>query len=227
VRLNSAPTLSQWAVNHERWIWLLSALILAAGVASYFQLPVKRFPTVQLPAVAVRVTAGATAPADLEREVAIPVEDAVGALPGIHKIWTQIGTGQSVTVAQFKSGLAGEPLAERVHAAIANIPLGRSGRQVSVRRLEVDSSPMLTYAVRSAIVPTPLLSAYVDRIVLPRLQGISGVASARRIGGSDQHLEIVLKPQAMQDRQVTPLAVSGSLQRWSEGGASNQAFADL
>ena len=221
--------LSRWAVAHERWVWLLFGLLLALGAASYFQLPVKRFPTVQLPAVAVTVSGGAAAPAELEREVAIPVEKAAAALHGIHKIWTQIGTGRSITVAQFASGLSSEPLTGRVEAAVSGLKLESGGRNVSVRRLEIESAPMLSYAITSAFGSTPLLSAYVDEVVLPRLRRTPGIASARRLGGSDRHLEIALQPDAMRAHAVTPLSVSSALRNAAatEGGQTSQSLADL
>lgn len=197
MRLSGTPGLSSWAVAHERWVWLLFGLLLIAGATSYFQLPVKRFPTVQLPAVAVAISAESEGPAELEREVAIPVERAIAKLPGIHKIWTQIGAGQSVSVVQFDSGLAAEPLTDRVGAAIAPLRLAKNARRLSVRRLQIESTPMLSYAMTSAVIPTPLLSAYVDEIVLPRLREIPGVGSARRLGGSDQHVEVELQPAMM------------------------------
>ncbi|HEV2080213.1 MAG TPA: efflux RND transporter permease subunit [Allosphingosinicella sp.] len=221
--------LSHWAIAHERWIWLLFGLLLALGCASYSQLPVKRFPTVKLPAVAVTVSAGKADPAEVERKVASRTEIAVGTLPGIHRIWTQIGTGQSVTIAQFESRLSGQPLTKRVEAAISQLRLESSGRRISVRRLEIDSAPMLSYAITSAIGSGPSLSAYVDRILLPRLRALPGVASARRLGGSDQHLEIALSPEAMRAQKVTPLAVRSSLERWRAGAgiATLPALANL
>ncbi|MEO6360475.1 MAG: efflux RND transporter permease subunit [Sphingomicrobium sp.] len=220
MRSSAVPGLSTWAIAHEGWVWLLFALLLIAGGASYYQLPVKRFPTVQLPAVAVSVSGGAVAPAELERDVAVSVEAAVAKLPGIHKLWTQIAAGRSVTIVQFDSDLADENLAKRVCAAIAHLKLADGGRQLSVRRLQIESTPMLSYAVTSAIVPTPLLSAYVDQIVLPRLRMVPGIGSARRLGGSDEHLEVALQPAAMRARGVTALAASNAVERWSRAAAS-------
>jgi HAE1 family hydrophobic/amphiphilic exporter-1 len=229
VRSSSVRGLSRWAVDHETWIWLLFGLLVAVGVASYFQLPVKRFPTVQLPAVAVTVSDGEAAPAELERQVAMPVESTVRTLPGIHRIWTQIAGGQSVTVAQFDSGSSRQALAERVQSVISKLGLEEGGRTVSVRRLEIESTPMLAYAITSAMGSTPLLSAYVDEMVLPRLRKLPGIASARRLGGSQQHLEILLQPDAMRRYGVTPHAVSRSIEGWrsAKGAATSQALSDL
>lgn len=203
---------SHWATTHEKWIWLLFTLLLVVGSASYFRLPVHRFPTVQLPAVAISVSAGAEAPAELERGVTVPIEQSVRHLPGIRKIYSQISTGSATTVAQFDSGLANQPLPQRIKPLVEGLG---AGRPVSVRRLEVDSTPMLSYAVTSGLRPTPMLSAYVDELVLPKLRKVPGVHSAKRLGGSDQHLEVLLQPRAMSLRMVTPLAVSQSLKRWA------------
>ncbi|MDQ3079620.1 MAG: efflux RND transporter permease subunit [Pseudomonadota bacterium] len=218
---------SSWAISHERWIWLLFALLLIAGGASYFHLPVKRFPTVQLPAVAVTVATGNASPAEAERRLAEPIERAIATLPGIHKIWTQINFGQSVTVAQFENSHADRPLKQQVEMATARLKLTDGGHALSVRRLEVESTPMLAYAVTSSALPSPLLSAYVDRIVLPKLRQIEGATAVRRLGGSDQHLEISLRPADMRARKVTSLALINSLSAAPRTDASAQSLKAL
>ena len=217
---------SSWAIAHERWIWLLFAVLLIAGGASYFQLPVKRFPTVQLPAVAITVATENSSPAEAEAKLAQPLERAIGTLPGIHRIWTQINFGHSVTVAQFESSHADWPLKRQVEKAISGLQLAKRGRAVSVRRLEVESTPMLSYAITSSALPSPLLSAYVDQIVLPKLRQIEGATAVRRLGGSEQHLEISLRPADMHARKVTSLAVINSLAS-APSGASAQSLKAL
>lgn len=203
---------SRWAIEHEWLVWLIFTFSLVAGAIGYFQLPVRRFPSVELPAVAVSISVPQRAPDELETAIAIPLERAARQLKGVRKTWTQISAGHVVTIVQFDSRYTEQPLTRQVALAVRAVGASEQW-QPQFRRLQIDSAPVLAYAVTSTTLPLPLLSAYVDVIVLPKLRGQPGVATAERLGGSDQHLEIALDPSRMRAVGVTPSAVVSVLEK--------------
>ncbi|MGI9410467.1 MAG: efflux RND transporter permease subunit, partial [Hyphomicrobiaceae bacterium] len=89
---------SAWAIRHPVPPLVLFIVLMTLGLFSFQQLPVKRFPNIDVPVVSVFISQAGAAPSELETQITKKVEDAVAGISGVKHIQSNIVEGQSTTV---------------------------------------------------------------------------------------------------------------------------------
>src|SRR5262245_918111 len=95
---------SSWAIRNPLAARVMAAAVCALGYLSFKNLPVTRWPNVDVPVVSVTIAQFGAAPAELESQVTKTVEDAVSGVAGAHHITSGISDGISSTTIQFRLG---------------------------------------------------------------------------------------------------------------------------
>ena len=98
---------------------------------------------------------------------------------------------------------------QRVDQTRVNLP--REIDPPTVQRLEIDSSPILTYAVSSPDMSASDLSWFIDDTVSRSLQGEKGVAQVSRVGGVDREINVVIDPDRLAAQGLTATALNADL----------------
>jgi multidrug efflux pump subunit AcrB len=81
MRLN----LSAWAIRKPIPPLVAFAVLMILGLASFHDLPITKFPNIDIPIVQVAITQSGAAPSELESQVSKKVEDAVAGLNDHHR----------------------------------------------------------------------------------------------------------------------------------------------
>ena len=89
MRLN----ISAWAIRKPIPSIVLFIVLLVLGIFSFRQLPITRFPNIDIPIVSVTVTQAGAAPSELQNQVTKRVEDAVSGINGVKHIISTISEG--------------------------------------------------------------------------------------------------------------------------------------
>ena len=192
---------------------MLFIALVVMGLFAYFQLPIKNFPNVEFPAVAVTVTRNGAAPAEMESQITRPVENAMAGLANVQNIASTITQGSSTTVVQFYLGTdlqkALDDVRTRTDQARADLP--RDVDPPLVRRLEIDDQPIITYAVSAPALSTQELSWFIEDTIARALQAAPGVAQVRRVGGVDREINVVVDPDRLAAQGLTADNVNQAL----------------
>src|SRR4249920_572377 len=98
MRLN----VSAWSIRKPIPSVVLFIVLIVLGVFSFRQLPITRFPNIDLPIVTVTVTQAGAAPSELQNQVTKRVEDAVAGVNGVKHIMSSISEGLSTTTIEFR-----------------------------------------------------------------------------------------------------------------------------
>ena len=93
---------SAWSIRKPIPAILLFVVLCVLGLISFSQLPVTRFPNIDVPLVSITVTQSGAAPAELETQVSKRVEDAVANIPGVKHLRSTLTDGQSQTIIEFR-----------------------------------------------------------------------------------------------------------------------------
>jgi HAE1 family hydrophobic/amphiphilic exporter-1 len=159
--------LSTWGIKNPIPVALLFLTAVIAGLIAYGFLPIKQFPNVVFPAIAVTVTESGAAPAEMETQISRPIEDSMAGIPGVRSIQTQVSQGLSNTLVQFELGedlqKAMDEVRQHVDQTRANLP--REIDPPTIQRLEINSAPILTYAVSSPTMSPSQISWFIDDTV--------------------------------------------------------------
>src|ERR1700761_733213 len=132
---------SAWAIRNPIPVILFFIAIILAGAVSYTMLPIKQFPNISFPAVAVTVTQNGASPSEVENQITRPIENAIAGLSDIDTVQSIVTQGVSTTVVQFKIGYDLQKASDDVRAKVdqTRAQLPREVDEPIVSRLEIDS----------------------------------------------------------------------------------------
>jgi HAE1 family hydrophobic/amphiphilic exporter-1 len=209
--------ISAWSIRNPIPVAVLFIALIIAGVAAYLSLPVKQFPNVTFPAVTVSVTQSGAAPGELETQVTRPIEDAVSGISNIKTIRSSVTQGASTTTIEFELGEDLQKVTDEVRSKVdqARASLPKEIDEPIVQRLEIDSAPIITYAVSAPAMSTAELSWFVDDTVTRALQGEKGVAQVARVGGAEREINVIIDPARMAAFGVTAPQLNQALANFS------------
>lgn len=205
--------ISAWAIRNPIPVSLLFIALLMAGTITYFMLPIKQFPNIEFPAVAVTVAQQGAAPAELENQVTRPIEDSIAGISDIDVLQSVVTQGVSTTIVQFKIGYDLQKAADEVQARVDQVraELPREIEAPVIQRLEIDDTPIITYAVAAPEMTTEELSWFIENDMARRLQGVKGVAQITRVGGVSREINVILDPVRMAALGVTAPQINQAL----------------
>ncbi|MGQ9365739.1 efflux RND transporter permease subunit [Azospirillum sp. ST 5-10] len=212
-----------WSIRNPIPAVLLFVLLTLAGLSGFRSLPIQRLPDLDLPRVSVTLSQPGAAPAQLETEVARPVEDSLATLAGLKHIRTAITDGQVAVDVEF---VLEKPLSDALVEAKDAIDRVRSDlpadlREPTVSAVTIGSRPILVFAVASDRLDEEALSWLVDDSVGKAVLAVPGVGRFERVGGVQREVRVDVDPVRLAALGVTVGDVSRALrqtQQESSGG---------
>jgi HAE1 family hydrophobic/amphiphilic exporter-1 len=205
--------ISSWAINNPIPVVVLFIAAILAGLISYGSLPIKNFPNISFPLVAVDVTRSGSAPAEMETQITRPIENAMAGLQNVESISSTITQGSSTTSIQFHLGTDLQKATDDVRSKVdqtRNV-LPRDIDPPITQRIEVDDQPIITYAVVAPSMSTVDLSWFIDNTIARTLQAEEGVSQIFRTGGLDREINVLVDPVRLAANGITASQVNDTL----------------
>ncbi|MGR3757053.1 MAG: efflux RND transporter permease subunit [Tranquillimonas sp.] len=205
--------MSTWAIRNPVPPIAVFLVLCVVGLFSFMQLPVTRFPNIDVPVVTVSVGQSGAAPSELVAQVTRPVEDAISGVTGVDHISSTVADSLSTTTVEFDLATDSDRALNDVKDAVARIrsSLPDAITEPVVQRVDVTGVPILTYAVADPTRSIEDLSWFVDDVLARELQGISGLGSIARLGGADREIKVELDPDRLLAMGITAASVSRQL----------------
>jgi multidrug efflux pump subunit AcrB len=201
---------SAWSIRNPVAPLLAFFLLTVLGIKSFYDLPITRFPNIDVPIVSVSVSQSGAAPAELEMQVTREVEDAVAGIAGVDFIQSTVNDGVSTTAIMFKIEVPSDKALQDVKDAIDRIQsdLPATAETPQVTKIDVESNAIQTFAISSPNMTLEELSWFVDDTVKRVLQGKPGVGRIDRFGGADREVHIELDPAKLNSYGITAADVN-------------------
>jgi len=190
---------SAWSIRRPVPASVLFAVLMLLGTLSFMQLPVTRFPNIDIPLVSIVITQSGAAPAELETQVTKVVEDSIANITGVKHITSTLTDGTSTTIIEFRLETNTDRALNDVKDAIAKVrgDLPRTIDEPVIERIDVEGQAILTYAATSPGMTLEELSWHVDDVIKRRLQATKGVGRVERYGGVDREIRVNLDPDKL------------------------------
>lgn len=190
---------SAWSIRRPVPAIVLFAVLMLLGILSFMQLPVTRFPNIDIPLVSIVITQSGATPAELETQVTKVVEDSVANITGVKHITSTLTDGTSTTMIEFRLETNTDRALNDVKDAIAKVrgDLPRTIDEPVIERIDVEGQPILTYAATSPGMTLEELSWHVDDVIKRQLQATKGVGRVERYGGVDREIRVNLDPDKL------------------------------
>jgi multidrug efflux pump subunit AcrB len=215
--------ISAWSIRNPVPAVLLFVLLTVCGLLAFSKLQVQNFPDMDLPTIKISASLEGAAPTQLETEVARKIEDKLASLSLLDHITTTITDGSVSISVSFKLEKNSETALNEVRNAVdsAKSDLPSEMESPTVSKVTVQSSVLVTYAVRSKDLDETELSWFVDNDMTKALLSVEGVGEVDRLGGVDREVHIDLDPNLMTSLGITASDISSrvkSVQSDKSGG---------
>jgi multidrug efflux pump subunit AcrB len=221
----SFRNISAWAIQNPVPPLVLFAFLLFAGILSFNRMDVNNEPDIDFPAALINIAQPGAAPSEMETQVTRVVEAAVRGVAGIDEINSTVREGSSTTFVLFQIGTPIDRAVNDVRDAIANVrgDLPDGILEPQVQRLDASGDTLAFYSVETTDMTLEQLSWYADNTVARRMRAIPGVAAARRGGGVDREIRVVLDPARMQAMGISASQVNQQLRSQNLNAAGGRA----
>jgi HAE1 family hydrophobic/amphiphilic exporter-1 len=205
--------ISAWAIRNPIPVVMLFIILTLSGIVAFTRMPINQFPNVQVPIVTVNVTQSGAAPTEMENQITRPLENALTGVAGIKNVSSTVTTGVSSTTLEFELGADLQKAVDDVRTIVeqTRVQLPSGIDPPSVQRLDLDSAPVMTYAVSAPQMTETQLAWFIDNDVARALQAQPGVAQVARIGGATREVVVILDPERMAALDINASQVNSAL----------------
>ena len=164
--------------------FVLSALIVIAGLASLAGVEVRELPNVDRPVITVTTQFPGASPETVDQEVTSRIEGAVGRVAGVRSISSNSRFGRSRVTLEFSESADIDVAATDTRDAVARIAnaLPDGAEAPSIIKADADAQAVVRIAVTSATRSAQDLTRIVDDEIADRLISIDGVADLQIYG---------------------------------------------
>lgn len=178
---------------------VLSLIVLLVGARAYFSLPVRLFPKVDASVVTVNVTYSGADAALMDGFVTTPIENALIGVDGIDCLKSSSSPGESTISVYFNLGYDINVAVSDINTKVSSVR-GKLPKDIDspiVDKRDPNATPILYLSFASKNMTAEQVTDYLDRVVQPQMQILSGVARAEILGAREYAMRIWLDPKLM------------------------------
>ena len=186
--------LAKFSVKKPFTVLVAVVLILVLGYVSVGKMTPDLLPEMSFPYIVLFTSYPGASPEEVEATVTKPLEQAMSALDHIKSVSSSSSENYSTVYLTFDDGADVDMASIDVQKAIGMLTASWGDEIGTPILLELSSDliPVTVAAVHEKDMSPVELSAFVNDMLLPKLEGIAGVASVTTSGLIRQRVEIVL-----------------------------------
>ena len=204
--------LSVFSLRNRALIALVTIVVAVFGGITLTQLKQELIPSLTLPQLFIVTTYPGASPEVVENDVSTPIEDAIQTIAGLESTTATSSANFSNVTAAFAFGTDLATAEQKVTTAINRIRGSLpDGVEPNVIQFNLSDFPIVQLAVSSDLDPVEL-SDRLDRIVIPELSRLDGVASVALQGAAIQRVEITPDADALAANGLTTQSITQLLQ---------------
>ena len=210
------------SLAHRLVVLLLAALLVAAGVQAFRELPIDAFPDVTNIQVTIISQAPTLSPLEIEQLVTYPIERACAGVPHSTEVRSLSKFGLSMVTVVFEDGtdiyFARQLVLERILGAREELP---EGVESSLGPISTGLGEVFQYTLESSERGLMELRTLQDWVLRPILQTVPGAAGVDSFGGEVRQFQIVAEPSALRrfGLAIDELALAVAANNGVAGGA--------
>ena len=184
------------AIHRPVTMFMLSAVITLLGFISLTRLPVDLMPEFQQPTLNIRTSYAGVGPLEMEELITRPIEQAVGAVPGLTRIESSSSEGNSQVQLNFEWGSDLAESADEVRTRMDRIRarLPEDADPPTIQKFDPSQLPVAQIGIEGDYDPVTLREIAQNEIA-PRFERIDGVAAVNVNGGLRRQIHVDLSKE--------------------------------
>ncbi|WP_099826929.1 efflux RND transporter permease subunit [Oceaniglobus indicus] len=185
--------------------FVLSALIVLAGIAGLLGVEVRELPDVDRPVISVRTDFDGASPQTVDQELTGRIEGALGRVSGIRSISSRSQFGSSRVTLEFGDDVDLDVAATDARDAVARIvnSLPDGADEPRIVKADANAQPVIRLAVTSDTRSPQALTDIVQERIEDRLISVAGVADLQVYGDRAPIFRVDIDMAALASRGLT------------------------
>lgn len=201
----------RWCLDNRAVVVLFTLILMGAGVASLSRLNQELLPSVDFPSVFVLVTEPGAGPEQVDRDVTLPLVDALTGLPRARHVISQSSQGFSSVQVDFALDSSVKEDEDVVNQRLAQIQLPSGAGKPLVQTFSFTALPTMTYALSARDGDLARATAEADDTIVPALAGTPGVAQVKVVGGARPAVFVTVEAVRLAQKGVSLQQVEQAL----------------
>jgi HAE1 family hydrophobic/amphiphilic exporter-1 len=199
-------SIPRFAIQRPVTMFMISAVVTLLGALSLSRLPVDLMPEFEQPTLTVRVSYPGVGPIEMEELVTRPLEQAVGAVPGVTRIESTSSEGNSQVRLRFEWGEDLAEAADEVRTRLDRVRgrLPEEADAPTVFKFDSTAQAIIQLGIEGDYDPVTLRELAQNEIA-PRFERVDGVAAVTVNGGVRRQIHVELSKE-----KITALNLSVS-----------------
>lgn len=200
-----------WCLGNRTVVLLFTGILLVAGAFSAFRINQELVPDISFPTVYVVVPDPGASPETVDREISLPLTEALNGTPKLTKITTTARQSAAVAILQFSIDQNTREAVTEVTQRLNQVVLPQSAGRPVVETFSFAALATMTYTLSA--VDGDLLRATREarEVIAPALRNADGVATVRVIGGEQDRVRVTLDPARLAARGISQIEVQQAL----------------
>ncbi|MBT2571215.1 efflux RND transporter permease subunit [Planococcus sp. ISL-110] len=201
-----------FSLNNKFAIWILTLMIVVAGLYAGLTMKQESIPSITLPAVTVVTTYPGAAPDEIMEEVTIPMEQRIQNMNGVELTTSTSMANASTIQVQYDFEVDMDEATRELEDALSQISIPEAANEPQVSRISLDAFPVLTLSISDSGRSLEELTASVEENVLPALEGVPGLSDAQVSGQRVQKVTMSFDQQALAQYGLTEETIQQLIQ---------------
>jgi len=208
-------TLSELSIRRPVLAIVSSLLIITAGIASVFSIPIRELPDVDTAVITITTYYTGASPKIVDTDITEVIESSISGVSGVKSIQSQSRRGRARTVIEFESGRDIDEATNDIRDAVGRIrsKLPEGVDEPAIVKSDSDADPVMRLAVVSDRHKPEEITDYVERYIIDHLSTLEGVASVDIRGERRYAIRVWLDRRAMAARNVTVSDIENAIER--------------
>lgn len=184
--------ISAFTVRRPVLVCMATLIVMLVGIVSFTRIPVDLMPDTSVPTLSVTAGYPGAGPAEVEKLVTRPLEDALSSIEGLRHIQSTSNAGYCRVRLVFDWGADLEKVMRDTRELIAKVErrLPEDVETPALRKYDPNDLPVLVYGITSDDDPVGLTRKLEDEVV-PLLTRIDGIGDVEVLGGSWLEVQVV------------------------------------
>lgn len=187
---------------------LIILVMLGSGVAALVLTPREEEPQIVVPLADIMIRMPGATAEEVEQQVASRLERLLYQIDGVEYVYSMSRPGEAIVTVRFYVGEDREASLVKLHNKIMMhtdlVPPGVTGWVV--KPIEIDDVPLVNVTLWSQTADDFALRRVAEQVEVA-LQSVPQTGRTEVVGGRRRQLRVMLDPERMASRQVTPLDV--------------------
>jgi hydrophobic/amphiphilic exporter-1 (mainly G- bacteria), HAE1 family len=200
-----------WCLGNRPVVLLFGFVLMALGVASIFRLNQELLPSIDFPGVFIVTSDPGASPTVVDRDVSVPIVNALSGLPHAQHVFVQSSQSFSTVQVQFSIDSNIKDDFDAVNQRLAQVVLPDGAGKPNVQTFSFSAAPSMTYSLAAQDGNLARATNEAKTVIAPALQGATGAAQVKVVGGEQNAITITLDPIKLVAHQLAPFQVSQAL----------------